>query len=149
MDLSAYYEEFQFTYNLSIFAVCLAAFVVLFVGVRSLMDKQETVKMKIVNWIFLVIIFASVLTRFFLGPNLAKKDIDQRTILCYEGTFEISETLHGIDDKAVFLFDDQVITLKYYEEEVEYDAVKPGRYEGTLIYAQHLKQVLYLEMQSK
>ena len=88
--------------------------------------------------------FASVLNQFLVGPNLAKKDIDQKTIYCYEGVFEVVETSHGIYNKATFRFDKQEITLKYSKDEYE---IIPGTYEGKLIYAYHVAQVLYLEMQ--
>lgn len=146
MDLSKYYEDFQLTYNISIFSLCLTIFAVVFIGVRSLRDKKETLKKKIVNWGLLLLIFSSVLTNFMLGPYLAKKDIDQKTIYCYEGIFEIVETSNGIYNKAVFSFENQEITLKYSENETAYDAIKPGKYEGKLVYAQHVAQVVDLEI---
>ena len=146
MDLSTYYEEFQFTYNLAIVALCLAFFVVIFVGVRSIRDKKESLKKKIANCVLLLLIFASVLIQFLLGPSLAKKDIEEKTIYCYEGVFEITEISYGIYYKATFLIDEQEITLKYSKDEPEYDSIKLGKYEGKLIYAHHLAQVLCLEM---
>ena len=142
MDLSEYYEYFQSTYNISIFALCLTIFVVIFIGVRSLKDKKETRRKKILNLSLLFLIFASVLTYFMTGPYLVKKDIEQNTIYCYEGRFEIIETSHGIYSKATFRFENQEITLKYSTD----DMIEPGKYEGKLIYAQHLAQVVDLEI---
>ena len=51
MDLSTYYKDFQTTYNLSVFVLCLAAFVVIFIGIRSIMDKKESIKIKIINMV--------------------------------------------------------------------------------------------------
>jgi len=147
MDMSKYYEDFRFTYNLAIVALCLTFLVVVFVGIRSLKDKKESIKIKVLNWVLLIIIFVSVLTYFFIGPYQAKKDIDNNTIYCYEGEFEIIEVSHGIYYRATFLFNGQEITLKYSKDEQEYDYLKPGKYNGTLVYAQNVSQILYLEMQ--
>ena len=143
MDLSTYYEHFQETYNLAVFALCLTVFAVLFVGIRRIIDKEETIRTKIIVWIILILMFASVLNQFLVGPNLAKKDIEQKTIYYYEGSFEITETTHGIYDKATFRFDNQEITLKYSED--DYEEILPGKYDGKFIYAQHLAQILYLD----
>ena len=89
MDLSTYYEELQTTYYLSIVALCLAICAVLFVGIRRIINKEEKTKTKIILWIILILMFASVLNQFLVGPYLAKKDVDQKTIYCYEGVFEI------------------------------------------------------------
>ena len=145
MDLTTYYEEFQSTYNISIFALCLAGVAVVFIGIRSLRDSQESVRKKIANLALLFLIFCLVLTYFLLGPNLAKKDIQQKTIYCYEGVFEIVEVSHGIYTKGVFLFEGEKKILKYSEDMAE-DDISPGKYEGQLIYAQHLAQVLDLEI---
>ena len=145
MDLSTYYEDFQTTYYLSIVALCLAIFAVLFVGIRRIIDKEETIRTKIIVWIILILMFASVLNQFLVGPYLAKKDIEQKTIYYYEGSFEITETTHGIYDKATFRFDNQELTLKYSKD--DYGEIIPGKYDGKLIYAQHLAQILYLEME--
>ena len=51
MDLSTYYEELQTTYYLSIVALCLAIFAVLFVGIRRIINKEEKTKTKIIVWI--------------------------------------------------------------------------------------------------
>ena len=144
MDLSTYYEDFQTTYNLAVFALCLTIFAVLFVGIRRIINKEETTRTKIIVWIILIIVFASVLNLFLTGPCLAKKDIEQKTIYYYEGVFEIVETSHSIYDKATFRFNNQEITLKYSED--EYEEILPGEYDGKLIYAQHLAQILYLDI---
>ena len=145
MDLSTYYEELQTTYYLSIVALCLAICAVLFVGIRRIINKEEKTKTKIIVWIILILMFASVLNQFLVGPYLAKKEVDQKTIYCYEGVFEIIETSNGIYAKAVFRFDNQELTLKYSKD--DYGEIIPGRYDGKLIYAQHLAQILYLEME--
>ena len=142
MDLSEYYKYFESTYNISIFALFLTGFVVIFIGVRSLKNKKETIREKILSLSLLFLIFASVLTYFVTGPYLVKKDIEQNTIYCYEGNFEIIEISCGIVNKATFRFEDQEITLKYSTD----DNLMPGKYEGKLVYAQHLAQVVDLEL---
>ena len=149
MDLSTYYKDFQLTYNLSVFVIVIAFFVVVFIGVRSLKDKKETVIKKIVNCTLLVLIFSLVLIKFISGPCLLKKDIDEKTIYCFEGYFEIVETSQGIYNKATFLFDDREITLKYSKNETEYDVIKPGKYEGKLVYAHHSAQIVDLKVIDK
>ena len=47
MDLSVYYQKYISVYYLAIFVICFAVFAVLFVGIRSIMDKKETLKEKI------------------------------------------------------------------------------------------------------
>ena len=146
MDLSTYYTEFQSTYNWAVFAVFLALFVVVFIGVRTLKDKKEAAREKTVNLGLLLLLFSSVLVYFFTGPSLAKKDIEEQTIYYYEGAFEIVETLHGIHDKAVFSFDGQKKTLKYSKDVTAGDCIKPGKYEGEIVYAQHLSELLGIEI---
>ena len=143
MDLSEYYEHFESTYNISIFALCLTLFVVIFIGVRSLRDKKETMRKKILNLSLLLLVLASILTYFMTGPYLAKKDIEQNTIYCYEGNFEIIHISQGIYSKATFRFENQEITLKYSADE---DLIELGKYDGKLVYAQHLAQVVDLEI---
>ena len=148
MDLSTYYEDFQTTYNLSIIALCLTIFAVVFIGVRSLRDKNESVTHKIVNFVLLIIIFVSVLTQFLLGPHLAKKDIEQKTICYFEGSFEITEISNELYNKAVFLIEGSEICLKYSDKDgYNFEQIKVGKYEGKIIYAQHVAQVLDLEIQ--
>jgi hypothetical protein len=120
----------------------LTIFVLIFIAVRSLKDKKETMRKKFLNLSLLFLIFASVLTYFMTGPYLVKKDIEQNTIYCYEGSFEIIEISHGIYSKATFRFENQEITLKYSTD----DMIELGKYEGKLIYAQHLAQVVDLEI---
>ena len=146
MDLSTYYKDFQTTYNLSVFVLCLAAFVVIFIGIRSIMDKKESIKIKIINILLLTLLFVSILTFFLLGPALAKKDIEENTIYYYEGVLEILEISHGIQDKVTFSFNEQKITLTYSENEINCDLLKIGKYQGKLLYAQHLAHVLYLDI---
>ena len=149
MDLSKYYKEFQTIYNLGIVALCLMIFAVLFIGVRRIINKEESLKTKIVSGILLLITFAVVLNYFLMGPALAKKDIEQQTILCYEGKFEIVETSHGIYDKAVFLLNGEEIRLKYSDdkdEDYKFEDVKTGKYIGQIVYAKNAAQVLKLEI---
>ena len=150
MDLTEFYEEFQSTYNLALIALCLAIFAVLFVGIRRIINKKESLKTKITVWIILVFMFASVLNLFLTGPALAKRDIEQQTILCYEGKFEIIETSHGIYDKAVFLINGEEVCLKYSDEEdYDFEQIKIGKYEGQIVYAKNLAQILELEIVEK
>ena len=150
MDLTEYYEEFQSIYNLAVIALCLAIFAVLFVGIRRIINKEESLKTKITVWIILVFMFASVLNLFLTGPALAKKDIEQQTILCYEGEFEIIETSHRIYDKAIFLINGEEVCLKYSdEEEYDFEQIKIGKYVGQIIYAKNLAQILELEIVEK
>ena len=150
MDLSKYYKEFQTIYNLGIVALCLMIFAVLFIGVRRIINKEESLKTKIVSGILLLITFAVVLNYFLMGPALAKKDIEQQTILCYEGKFEIVETSHGIYDKAVFLLNGEEICLKYSDEEdYDFEQIKVGKYVGQIVYAKNLSLVLKLKIEEK
>ena len=48
MDLSAYYEDFQLTYNLAVFTFFFTVFVVIFVGIRTIKDKNHSVNTKII-----------------------------------------------------------------------------------------------------
>ena len=152
MDFTEYYEEFQSTYNLAVITLCLAIFVVLFVGIRRIINKKESLKTKITAWILLVLMFASVLNMFLAGPALAKKDIEQQTILYYDGEFEIIETSHGIYDydKAVFLLNGEEICLKYSDEEdYDFEQIKVGKYVGQIVYAKNLSLVLKLKIEEK
>jgi len=150
MDFTEYYEEFQSTYNLAVITLCLAIFAVLFVGIRRIINKKESLKTKITAWIILVLMFASVLNMFLTGPALAKKDIEQQTILYYDGEFEIIETSHGIYDKAVFLLNGEEICLKYSDEEdYDFEQIKVGKYVGQIVYAKNLSLVLKLKIEEK
>ena len=123
--------------------MCLMIFAVLFIGVRRIINKEESLKTKIVSCILLLMTFAVVLNYFLMGPALAKKDIEQQTILCYEGKFEIIETSHGIYDKAVFLINGEEIRLKYSDdkdEDYKFEDVKTGKYIGQIVYAKNAKQ---------
>lgn len=150
MDFTEYYEEFQSTYNLAVITLCLAIFAVLFVGIRRIINKKESLKTKITVWIILVLMFASVLNMFLAGPALAKKDIEQQTILYYDGEFEIIETSQGIYDKAVFLLNGEEICLKYSDEEdYDFEQIKVGKYVGQIVYAKNLSLVLKLKIEEK
>ena len=147
MDLSEYYKEYQTTYVLGIVVVLFAFFVVSFIGIRLIRNEEETVKVKLICCIMLTVIFASIVTRFFMGPFLYKKDVDQKTIYYYEGDFDILSTSHRIYNKATFSIENENITLKYFEDEnYDFDSITPGSYEGKLVYAQNSAIVLYIEI---
>ena len=153
MDLSIYYEEFQTVYGMGNFAVILMLCTTIFLCVRRVRDfinKDEycnrvwKVAVLSVTYVFL---FLVILCYYFRGPYLCKKDIDQKTIYGYEGSFEIIETTEGIYDRATILIDGEEISLNYFENnDYEVDLVKPGEYEGKLIYAQHSSKILYIEI---
>ena len=147
MDLSTYYEHFQETYNLAVFALCLTVFAVLFIGIRAIRDKNETVKEKILSCVLLTVIFSLVISIFFLGPFAYKKDIDKKTIYYYEGSFDIVKTTNKIYSKATFLFENKELDLKFFESaDYEFDLIKPGSYQGKLVYAQNAAELLYIEI---
>ena len=150
MDLSAYYTEFKDIYNWGTFAVILALLVVIFLCFRTLKDNSQEcnrIWKKALFCVGYILIFAIVLVYYFSGPYMGKKDIDQKTIYSYEGNFEISQISQGIYNKAVFLIDGKEICLKYFEDDgYDFDQIKTGRHEGKLVYAQHIAEVLYIEI---
>ena len=89
MDLSIYYRDFESIYHLAIFVVCLAVFVTLFIGVRTIIDKEAKRRSKIATVVMLIVILGFIFAYFFCDAYPCKKDIDQQTILYYEGNFEI------------------------------------------------------------
>lgn len=149
MDLSIYYQKYISGYYIAILVICFVVFAVLFVGIRSIMDKNESLKAKITNWILLIVLLTIVIIYFFIGPYLAKKDYDHKTIYYYEGDFEIVEITHGYFHKAVFSIDGQNIRLKYYNENYEFEIVDTGKYNGKLVYSYYGEDVLYIEATSK
>ena len=149
MDLSIYYQKYISGYYTAILVICFVVFAVLFVGIRSIMDKNESLKAKITSWILLIVLLTIVLIYFFIGPYLAKKDYDQKTIYYYEGDFEIVEITHGYFHKAVFNIDGQNIRLKYYNENYEFEIVDTGKYNGKLVYSYYGADVLYIEATSQ
>ena len=148
MDLSSYYNELQTIYNWWIVLIFFSLFAVLFIGIRSIRDKEETAKEKAANCIMLTIIFASIIVRFFGGAYLCKKDVDQKTIYGYEGYFEIIELTDNIlSHQAVFLIDGEEICLRYFEDDAyDFDAIRPGEYVGKIVYAKHAAEVLDIEI---
>ena len=150
MDLSVYYENFELSYILANFTVLLSLLVTVFLCVRRIFDKSEycnQVRKKIGLCFLYVLYFAIILTYYFTGPYLEKKDIDQKTILCYEGEFEIVEVADGIFDKADFVVDGKQMRLTYSENyDYDIDLIKPGRYMGKLIYSKHSCKVLHIEV---
>lgn len=147
MDISIYYQEFRDAYIIATIAVLLTLAAVLFIGIRSILDKKETVLKKTVNCILLLSILSFVVSSYFSGPYLGKKDFSQKTIHSYKGDFEIVETSKGIINKAIFLIDNKEISLRYFkEDDYDFEIIKPGKYNGTLVYAQNSAQVLYIEL---
>ena len=148
MDLSTYYKDFQSTYNLAVVTLFFAVFTVVFIGIRSIKDEKDTVKTKITVCLLLVFLFACILNLFLRGPYLAKMDIEQKTIFYYEGSIEITEVSNGLRTEAVFLIDGNEMHLKYSDkDDYNSEQIKVGKYEGKIIYAQHVAQVLYLDIQ--
>ena len=147
MDLSPYYEDFQSIFPMAICTVILAFFAVIFVGVRAIKDKKESKISKTMECIMLVLIFALVLYGFITYACTAKMDLEERTIYYYEGVFQITDCPDGLfDAKAVFLFEDQEITLQYPFGESKYNAIAPGKYVGKFVYAYHLEYLLEFEI---
>ena len=149
MDLSSYYDEFQSSYTLAICAVILYLFAVAFVGIRLWKSKKETKKTKIGCSVLLAVIFLFVINYFIARACPTKKDIEEKTIFYYEGSFEIIEISQFIYHEAVFSFENQEITLKYPQRNSKYDMIQPGKYEGKFVYAQHLGYVLDFELYDK
>ena len=147
MDLSLYYKKLQSIYNFSIIVFFFTLCTVLFIVIRTFRDKGETVKEKILCCVLLTAILSLVISALFLGPVPYKKDIDQKTIYYYEGSFDIVETTHKIYNKATFLFEGKELNLKYFENaNYKFDLIKPGSYEGKLVYAQNAAELLYIEI---
>ena len=147
MDLSLYYKKLQSVYDFSIIVLFFTLCAVLFIGIRAIRDKNETVKEKILSCVLLTVIFSLVISIFFLGPFAYKKDIDEKTIYYYEGSFDIVKTTNKIYNKATFLFENKELDLKFFESaDYEFDLIKPGSYQGKLVYAQNAAELLYIEI---
>lgn len=151
MDLPAYYDKFQSTYNTALFAVFLTLFVVIFCCIRTIKDKSaecRPVWRKVVYCAAYMFIFCFVLWLFFKGPYLMKKDVDQQSVYAYEGEMEIVELIPGFYRKAVFLLDGEEVCLVYSTDADDYDfeITQPGKYTGKLIYGKNLAHVLYIEI---
>ena len=102
MDISAYYDKFQSSYNWALAAVILGIFTAVFCCVRTIIDKSDECRpiwKKVVYCIGYVLIFGFVVGLFFRGPYLMKKDIDQQSIYAYEGEFEMVELIPGYNQK--------------------------------------------------
>ncbi len=148
MDLSTYYEEFRTTYIIASIVICIAIATVLFIGIRSILDKKESILQKVINWILLLGILLVVGLYYFKGPFLAKKDIDEGTIHYYSGNFEITEISNGIYNKAVFLINGEKFQLKFFENDgYDYDKINIGKYDGEIVYAKHTSQILHIRTQ--
>ena len=67
----------------------------------------------------------------------------------YEGSIEITEVSKGIRNTAVFLIDENEMCLKFSEKD-DYDCeqIQVGKYEGKIIYAQHVAQVIHLDIKN-
>ena len=74
------------------------------------------------------------------------EDIAEKTIYYYEGTFEITEISYGIHEKVVFSINEEQMELKLVTDKIEIDDIEPGIYKGEIVYAQHVAQVLHLEI---
>ena len=151
MDISAYYDKFQSSYNWALAAVILGIFTAVFCCVRTIIDKSDECRpiwKKVVYCIGHVLIFGFVVGLFFRGPYLMKKDIDQQSIYAYEGEFEIVELIPGYNQKAVFLLNGEKVCLVYFSDTDDYDfkISQPGKYTGKLIYGKNLSHVLYIEI---
>jgi hypothetical protein len=151
MDISAYYDKFQSSYNWALAAVILGIFTAVFCCVRTIIDKSDECRpiwKKVVYCIGYVLIFGFVVGLFFRGPYLMKKDIDQQSIYAYEGEFEIVELIPGYNQKAVFLLNGEKVCLVYFSDTDDYDfkISQPGKYTGKLIYGKNLSHVLYIEI---
>lgn len=147
MDLSTYYEELQVNFKMLVFAECLVFFVMIFIGVRSIRDKKEKIWQKMVSLVGLTVILVFLIMNVFIPANLARKDVELKTIYGYEGYFEIVETTHGIYNRALFLIDGKEINLKYFADEgYDFDIIKPGEYTGKIVYAQQLAEIMFLEI---
>ena len=87
------------------------------------------------------------MVHFFVGPYHAKKDIDEKTIHYYEGTVEIVEITSGIFQRATFVMDGKEVRLKFFEDNgYDHSLIKAGKYEAKIVYAEHLAELLYFEI---
>ena len=96
-----------------------------------------------------LLIFLIILDVYFHGPYLCKKDIDNQTIYGYEGDFEILEVDDRLYKKALFVINGEEHRLEYFEDdEYDIDIIKPGKYNGKIVYAIYANEVLYIEIYS-
>lgn len=146
MDISTYYEEFQSEYNLAVFAVFFALFVVVFCAIRTIRDKKISAATRIFSLFLLTIILATPLYLFIVGPYSLKKDVDDKTIYLYEGVFEVVEISEGIlhFDKAVFVFEDREYTLQCYKGDLQDNLITIGTYEGRIYYAENAARLMHI-----
>ena len=146
MDLSIYYEEFQTVYILGNFVIILMFLVTVFLFVRRHQDTKS-IRERILLYVIYILLFVLVLSYYFHGPYLCKKDINRKTIYAYEGDFEVIETTSGIYNKAMFLIDGEELCLQYFkDDEYDFDIIQPGKYEGKIVYAQHVSKILHIEI---
>ncbi len=150
MDLYSYYKDFEITFAISLVAVILALFAVIFCCIRTLKDKNRECNAPYKKVLFCLgysLIFFIVLGYYLQGPYLYKMDVDEKTICGYEGTFEITKIDDGIYNYAVFVMDDKEIRLKFFSDDgYDTEKITIGKHKGKLIYATHAAEVLYIEI---
>ena len=148
MDLSVYYEEYASVFRIATFVMCLTIFAVLFIGIRNIRDKTQSVKEKAACGVMLLIILVAVATYYCFGGIMCQMDVIQKTIFGHQGEFEIVEIKNGIYNKAVFLIDGKEVELNYFEDDnYDFESIKPGKYKGEIVYAQHAKQILHIDFE--
>ena len=147
MDLSVYYEEFQSTCNFAVFAFLFIVFCIVLACILTMKRKNYSLKLRIAACLVLVIPYAAIVSDLSYDTYLAKKDIEEKTICYYEGNIEITEISVGIHYRAVFVIDGEEFCLRYSDKDDYFEQIEVGKYDGKIVYAQHLAQVLHLELQ--
>ena len=146
MDLSTYYQEYESTYHAGNFMIIFALFVTIFMCVRRYRDTKCRWK-RILFYLGYLLMFLIILDVYIKGACLCKKDIDNQTIYGYEGDFEILEVDDRLYKKALFVINGEEHRLEYFEDdEYDIDIIKPGKYNGKIVYAIYGNEVLYIEI---
>ena len=148
MDLTAFYKELKTEYVFALLAIITVVLATMFLGYCIFRNKNLKMRMK---WFCSFLLLAVlVFCGYHLVPNavLMKTDLDQKSVVYYEGKIEIVEARYTgwkPTGNVTIRMDGKEYHLTYTRNDQFFTAFEEGEYIGEIVYLRNTKDVMFFK----
>lgn len=147
MVLSVFYKELKNEFLAGVIAVCVLVAGVIYLGICAFKAKSPKRWTKILSAVGLLVVLL-VAVNVLASVIPMKKDLDQKSVVYYEGKIEIVEARYTgwkpTGDVTVRM-DGEEYHLTYTRDEQFFTAFEEGEYTGEIVYLRYAKRVMFFK----
>lgn len=148
MDMSIFYEELKNEFLAGVIAVCVLVAGVIYLGVCVLKAKSPKKWTKMLSTVALLAVLLFAINLLVTTVIPMKKDLNQQSIIHYEGTIEIVEACYTgwkpLGD-VIIRMDGEEYHLYFGRDEQFFTAFEEGTYIGEIVYLRNAKRIMFFE----